>query len=181
LDRYAWIDMHCDTLLRGNREGADSFWDGPGHQSLKQLASSGQMAQFFAVFFPPCLDARDQAGLRRAFPSLEGMTEDTAYFLALRGILLDQLSAHPEAAALALSPAEIRRNAEKGLASAVLTIEDGRLIDGDLSRVAWLHEMGVRAIGLTWHHPNCLGYPNHPDPAVNSRGSPPSGGKRSRR
>ena len=50
---YPWIDMHCDSLLRAYRDGSGSLWDGEGHQSLKQLAESGQMCQFFAVYFRP--------------------------------------------------------------------------------------------------------------------------------
>ena len=157
---YPWIDMHCDSLLRAYDQGADSLWDGEGSQSLKQLAKSGQLCQFFAVFFPP------RGHLQ------EG---DTEFFLKQRGFLMDQLALHADSVALALGPEEIRKNAARGLASALLSIEDARIIDSDLSRIAWLKEMGVRAIGLTWNGANCLGFPNSPDPAENRRGLTPFG------
>ena len=159
--QHSWIDMHCDSLLRGDREGADTLWEGEGHQSLKQMAESGQMLQFFAVFFPP--------------PPLPDGTDDTAYFLRLRAILMDQIAVHTDAVRLALTPEEVRSNAAEGIASAMLTMEDGRMISNDLTRIAWLQSMGVRAIGLTWNHANCLGFPNSPDPAENSRGLTPFG------
>lgn len=157
---YPWIDMHCDSLLRAYRDGSGSLWDGEGHQSLKQLAESGQMCQFFAVYFRP---------------KSEQQEEDTAYFLKLRTMLTEQLDLHADSVALALSPEDIRNHAAQGIASALLSVEDGRMIDNDLNRIAWMKEMGVRAIGLTWNHANCLGFPNSPDPAENRKGLTPFG------
>ena len=171
---YSWIDMHCDSLLRAYRNGADSLWDGAGHQSLKKMAESGQMLQFFAVFFPPRPSEEKESGL----PESRGPktpAEDLAYFLKLREMLAEQLSAHADRAAPVLNAEEIRRNAAKGIASAMLTVEDGRIVDSDIHRIAWLREMGVRAIGLTWNHPNCLGFPNSRDPQENRRGLTPFG------
>ena len=157
---YPWIDMHCDSLLRAYRDGSGSLWDGEGHQSLKQLAESGQMCQFFAVYFRP---------------KSEQQEEDTAYFLKLRAMLTEQLDLHADSVALALSPEDIRNHAAQGIASVLLSVEDGRMIDNDLNRIAWMKEMGVRAIGLTWNHANCLGFPNSPDPAENRKGLTPFG------
>lgn len=157
---HPWIDMHCDSLLRAYRDGSDSLWDGEGHQSLKQLAESGQMCQFFAVYFRP---------------KAEQQEEDIAYFLKLRGMLTEQLALHTDSVAQALTTEEIRNHAAQGIASALLSVEDGRMIDNDINRIAWMKEMGVRAIGLTWNHANCLGFPNSPDPAENRKGLTPFG------
>ncbi len=155
----AWIDMHCDSLLRAYRDGSGSLWDGRG-QSLKQMAQSGQMCQFFAVYFQP---------------KTEQQEEDTAYFLKLRAILMEQLALHTGSVTLALSVEDIRNHAAQGIASALLSVEDGRMIDNDMNRIAWMKEMGVRAIGLTWNHANCLGFPNSPDPTENRKGLTPFG------
>ena len=118
------------------------------------------MCQFFAVFF---------------LPKPEQQEEDTAYFLKLRAMLMEQLAFHTDSVALALSPEDIRNHAAQGIASALLSVEDGRMIDNDLNRIAWMKDMGVRAIGLTWNHANCLGFPNSPDPAENRKGLTPFG------
>jgi len=157
---YPWIDMHCDSLLRAYNDGSGSLWDGEGHQSLKQLAESGQMCQFFAVYFQP---------------KPEQQEEDNAYFLKLRAMLMEQLALHKDSVALALSSEDIRNHAAQGIASALLSVEDGRMIDNDMNRIAWMKEMGVRAIGLTWNHANCLGFPNSPDPEENRKGLTPFG------
>jgi membrane dipeptidase len=90
-------------------------------------------------------------------------------------MLMEQLALHKDSVALALSPEDIRNNAAQGIASALLSVEDGRMIDNDMNRIAWMKEMGVRAIGLTWNHANCLGFPNSPDPEENRKGLTPFG------
>jgi len=175
MNPYSWIDMHCDTLLRAYRENAGSLWDGEGHQSLKKMAESGQMLQFYAVYFPPRLSLEEAQEAIQRGETPEIIPEDTEYFLRMRTILTEQLALHGDAARLALGPEEVRKNAAAGIASAMLSIEDGRMIDNDLSRIGWLHDMGVRAIGLTWNLANCLGYPNSPDPAENRKGLTPFG------
>lgn len=55
------------------------------------------------------------------------------------------------------------RGAEAELRSAgiipVLTIEDGGILEGELSRLDFLTAAGVRIFGFTWNDENCLGYP----------------------
>lgn len=41
----------------------------------------------------------------------------------------------------------------------LLTIEGGEILEGSLERLREFSRMGVRAIGLTWNHPNELGNP----------------------
>ena len=172
ISKYHWADMHCDSLLNAGRNGAEILWESSGHQSLKEMSDSGQLLQFFAIFFPPSLAENEKTNDGEIIRTTE---QDMDFFLRLRGILMDQLSAHADRAALALTRQDVLDNAEKGLSSAMLTIEDGRILDGDLTRVSWLREMGVRAVGLTWNCSNCLGHPNSPDPTENSRGLTPFG------
>lgn len=42
----------------------------------------------------------------------------------------------------------------------VLTIEDGGILDGDVSRLDVLQGAGVKMFGFTWNDENCLGFPN---------------------
>ena len=52
----------------------------------------------------------------------------------------------------------------------MLTVEDGACLDGELSRLQTMFDLGVRLITLTWNYENCLGFPNSPDPALHARG-----------
>ena len=42
----------------------------------------------------------------------------------------------------------------------VLTIEDGGILENDLSRLDILTKAGVKMFGFTWNDENCLGFPN---------------------
>ncbi len=61
---------------------------------------------------------------------------------------------------VAHSAEEIETNSVDGVISAVKTVEEGGVINGNLSRIDELYNKGIRLITLTWNHPNCLGYPN---------------------
>lgn len=51
----------------------------------------------------------------------------------------------------------------EGVINAMLTVEEGGAIEGDLNKLNALYERGVRMLTLTWNHPNEIGYPNFPD------------------
>ena len=57
-----------------------------------------------------------------------------------------------------------------GVISAVKTVEEGGVINGNLSRIDELYNKGIRLITLTWNHPNCLGYPNSRDKSIMEKG-----------
>ena len=47
--------------------------------------------------------------------------------------------------------------------NALLAVEEGGAIEGDLKKLETLYERGVRLMTLTWNYPNEIGYPNFPD------------------
>ena len=160
---YRYIDMHCDSLLKGIIDG--QLYDHPGHMfDVSRMVLAGQGAQFFAVFFPPRPVGNSISGESRPFPSDDDLFEKTA------ALLLDTTAAHPDVIAMAYSAADIDRNEAAGLCSAVLTIEDARAVGGDMQRLRQYYDSGARVLGLTWNHPNCFGYPNSSDPQAMRRG-----------
>ena len=54
------------------------------------------------------------------------------------------------------SSADLKENA----LNAVLTVEEGGAIEGDLNKLAEFYARGVRMMTLTWNFPNRLGFPN---------------------
>lgn len=158
---YSYIDMHCDTLLRTIEEKPSSIYDGEGMQSIKLMHEAKQMCQFFAVFFLP-RDAQNCEGML--------MLPDDEHFAVLRENLIKEVALHKDMIAMATSYDEIMANWEKGLSSAVLTIEDGRMVDGRMEKLQYLYEQGVRAIALTWNFANCFGYPNSADAEIMGKG-----------
>lgn len=162
---YGYIDMHCDTLLRSAMQGAGSIYDGEGMTNIRMMKEGGQQAQFFAVFFPPVqmMDGRDKelTAEQRKFSGL--LRDEDRFFSVLRGNLLQAVEEHSDIIAMAYSGSDIIENSKNGRMSAVLTIEDGRMVNGSMEKLQYLYEQGVRAISLTWNFANCFGYPNSKD------------------
>lgn len=161
---YSYVDMHCDSLLRGFYENEESIYNGSGMQSLKRMADAGQMAQFYAIFFPPRESIDDLAEGEQPLPS------DREFFDLLREQLYTQVAKHPDCMKMAHSYSEIMANWNAGLSSAILTVEDGRMVDGKMENLFYMYQKGVRAMALTWNGANCFGYPNSRDSDVMGRG-----------
>lgn len=156
---YSYIDMHCDTLLRTLSGDSSLLYENDGMQSLRQMQEARQMCQFFAIFFRP---GSGEENLQ--------MLSDEEYFRILRANLYHEVEIHKDFIAMAYNYDDIISNWKNGLMSAVLTIEDGRMVEGSMERLAFLYEQGVRAIALTWNYENCFGYPNSKNQDVMSMG-----------
>lgn len=156
------IDMHCDTLMQAYVLKRQDLNEMPGMVDFKRMRQGGMLAQFFAVFMLPPM-------ARRFYPDLPEFT-DESYFADCAAILEHSLQAHSDVIAPARSAAEIRANRAAGRMSAVLTVEDGRIVEGKLERLETLYRAGVRAIGLTWNGPNCLGFPASREETVMASG-----------
>ncbi len=62
--------------------------------------------------------------------------------------------------AIATNYEDIIRNDREGKISAVLAIEEGASIKGELYNLRNFYRLGVRAITLTWNEANEIGYSN---------------------
>lgn len=145
------IDLHCDTLLISYLQKRYDMEDLPGMVDFRRMRAGGVTAQVFAIFMLPEEMAQYLPGRR--------LPDDWEYIHALRKILADNLAAHGDQAAFAKSAEDIRRNKSAGKLSALLSIEDGRALNGDLGGVDKLYELGIRISGITWNRTNCLGNP----------------------
>ncbi len=149
-----FIDMHCDTLT-----GANMTFQHDMHRlkleqvDVERLVKGGAKAQFFAICLPKITT------VKKLGPLYEG---DWKHIKRLTGILHHTCRLHPDKIALCHNMQELKQNEKDGRISAILTIEDGRDICGDMKRLALYHRLGVRLITLTWNFPNCFGYPNSP-------------------
>lgn len=156
-----YIDMHCDTLWKAWEIGADNICNLKGTQAdALRLMKGDCKAQFFAVFFPSIESDQYNSD---AYPG------DDGYFDALYKIYRNTLSSCDKVAE-AKSLSDLEKNEKDGKLSLILTMEDGRNVLGDMSRLEHYYDLGVRALALTWNHENCFGFPNSRDPEIMSRG-----------
>ena len=134
------FDGHCDTILKCYLEGM-SMCRSPGHLDLERTRKFGRYAQFFAAFGAP----EDMPG--RALWEV---------FLEEAALLQRELEADSDRVALCRTGAEAEAAFQAGKAAAFFSAEGAELLDCDLEKLRIAHKMGVRAVNLTWNHPNAL-------------------------
>lgn len=159
-----FIDMHCDSLMLSvfrDKESTNLFASSVTSVDFTRMRQGGQMAQFFAVFVPPIQGY--------AMFGVEPM-EDELYIQTLREVLLKNVAEHQDMIAMAYNAGDIQRNWAGGKMSAVLTMEDGRAVNGKLEELKRFYDLGFRAISLTWNAHNCFGAPNSTDPQIMKEG-----------
>ncbi len=151
-------DMHCDSIMKvwlARREGRNiSLRDssnapaaGPdGLQvDLMKMKAGGYLAQNFALY----VDLQIEDG-----------TSPWTQFTEMAEIFHEEMAANADVVRQARTCEEILANRDAGLLSAVMTVEEGGVLEGDLNRLDRLYEEGVRMMTLTWNYENELGSPN---------------------
>lgn len=162
-----YIDMHCDTLMKAWGKKWPDIYDRPEMMvDIKRLLQVGCKAQFFAIFLPSP-KMKEHMGLAQM--------DDDNYINQLAAIFRTTLDQHGDIVAQAGNLAQVRENANAGKLSAILTMEDGRSVDGKMEKLDHYYNMGVRVIGLTWNQENCFGAPNSRDTATMAKGLTPFG------
>ena len=137
-----FFDLHCDTLTQLMQSGG-SLWDAPGcHVSLKKASAFGRWAQVYACFVP---DAQNGKG---AFTCYERQRD---VFLCQMKQCAQQVRPCADGAALSAAFA-------CGQRAAILSVENGAALEGDISRLEIFRRDGVRFLTLTWFGENELGY-----------------------
>ncbi len=61
------------------------------------------------------------------------------------------------------SPVTNFSHVQTGKINALLSVEEGGAIEGDIQKLEALYARGVRLMTLTWNYPNEIGFPNFPD------------------
>lgn len=162
-----YIDLHCDTLMMTWREteGEDIVENSTYAVDFKRLKEAGAYAQFFAIFM---LDKTFFNKIQR--PPICDLDYIDSLINQLKKALRKTKSVR-----LATSYHDLRRNINEDIVSAFLTLEDGRVVNGDLEMISYLYKKGIRLITLTWNHENSIGYPNSPQSRYMKRSLKPFG------
>lgn len=162
-----YIDLHADTLAQAFLKGKNTITTMPEAMvDLERLHKANVMAQFFAIFMLPDGE-EERTGVK--------IPEDDVYIDTLIRILENTIAENPDKIALARNVAEVAANYNAGKVSALLTIEDGRSVDGDMKKLENYYEKGIRLLSLTWNFENCFGAPNSTDVELMKKGLTPFG------
>ena len=144
------FDLHCDTLselrraeMRGDGQ---TFAHNNGHIDLEKLEKGDYMLQCFAAF----------VNLADPTPGADPLV--TA--LEEIDVFKRMMERYSDRIAPVYRPEDIRKNAEAGKISGMLTIEEAGCCKGSLGVLRRMYELGVRMMTLTWNHENELASPN---------------------
>lgn len=135
-----YIDMHCDTISKlfmngGNLKSNDM------HVDLNKLKKGECLLQNFAVF-------------------TDLKYHDSSFTYNVIDFYHKQMEENKNIIKPIINYSDIVKNENNNLISAMLTLEEGSVIDGDLNNLKRFYDLGVRMITLTWNYPNSIGYPN---------------------
>ena len=137
------VDLHCDTIMALYQNKDKELKSNDLQIDINKLKKGNYLAQVFAMF----------VYLKKASNPFKVCDEmiDLFYY---------ELEKNNNEIAISLNYSDIEKNKEKGLLSAILSIEEGGVIDGVLSNVDYFYARGVRMICLNWNFYNGIGYPN---------------------
>lgn len=135
-------DLHCDTVHKLSEYG---LRDNPtSHVDLRRMLSAGYALGTFAAF----VDAK-----HTSFPS------PWDECLSLIGQLHDEFRANSDLITPVLWSGDIDTALSGGKMMALLSVEEGGVVEHDISRLDNLFSLGVRMTTLTWNYENTLACP----------------------
>jgi len=137
-----YVDMHCDTITALMKKENETLLDNSLHIDLNKLKKGDYLLQNFAIFTPLSKDNPRQFALEAI------------------GFYKQEIAKYPNIIKPVYCYEDIEDNIKNNLISSLLTLEEGDVIDGDLSNLDKFYEDGVRMITLTWNYRNAIGYPN---------------------
>ncbi len=141
------IDMHCDTLYalekaRLNNESLHLL-DNNLNISLNKMLKGDYLLQTFAIF-----------------THLKRDKEPIKHVQRMIDLFYQEINKNKDLILHVLSYEDIKKCMSLNKMGALLSLEEGGVVDNDLSYLRNYYRLGVRMITLTWNFENGIGYPN---------------------
>ncbi|MTK08785.1 MAG: membrane dipeptidase [Hungatella sp.] len=140
-------DMHCDTISelyyrrQAGKEG--SILKNDCHIDLERMKKGNYCLQNFALF-----------------TELTKHERPFEYCMKLLDLFYTELELYGDLIGIVRTYEDIEKNRKEGRMSAMLTIEEGGVCQGETAFLRNFYRLGVRMMTLTWNHINELAYPN---------------------
>jgi membrane dipeptidase len=133
------FDGHCDTVLDiFNKKRSLGEKSDYSHLDIPRMKKGGVNVQFFAAFIEEIY--KPNASLKRT--------------LQLIDCIYQQIEKNKEEISIATDYEQIKNTIEADKIAAILSIEGGEALEGDLGVLRMLYKLGVRLLTLTWNQRN---------------------------
>lgn len=132
-------DAHCDTALSVLEAGAD-LYENNFQLDLKRLRETGERLQFFAAF---------------AYP-VQNRNNELSKVMSILDQVYTAEEHYPDRIKICLNADDIDNAISSGKVAALLSIEGGECLNGELSVLRQLYRLGVRSMLLAWNRRNLL-------------------------
>ena len=157
------IDMHCDTI--GKILDLDHWGNLRENQcciTIDKLKKADSLVQFFACF-------TKKTEYENGY---EGCYE---HLLEMIAFAKEQVKENADEIEIACTFDDIKRCEAQKKTAAILTVEEGGVLNGKMERLDMLYANNIRLMTLLWNYENCLGYPNSREKEVMGKGLKPFG------
>lgn len=137
---FELIDGHADTVTTAMKENQGLYRNNL-HLDLERLKEYNAPVQVFAIC---CDDQHVENAYEYANSAIDFFKK---WIVAYKAIV-----------ELAFSMEDIEINVENNKISAILALEGGEPLSGDIKNIDYFYKRGIRLVTLTWNRENELGY-----------------------
>lgn len=138
------IDLHCDTIMQLlDHPDSGDLYRNTWKIDIEKLQKAHSKVQDFALFI-----------------NLGKTNDPYGRYEELRNLCTTQIHLYGEHIQHVLSYQDVESVYESGKIGALMSIEEGGVLGGDLDKLKQAYQDGVRLITLTWNYPNNLGEPH---------------------
>ena len=138
------IDLHCDTIMQLlDHPDSGDLYRNTWKIDIEKLQKAHSKVQDFALFI-----------------NLGETNDPYGRYEEMRNLCTTQIHLYGEHIQHVLSYQNVESIYESGKIGALMSIEEGGVLGGDLDKLNQAYQDGVRLITLTWNYPNGLGEPH---------------------
>ena len=138
------IDLHCDTIMQLlDHPDSGDLYRNTWKIDIEKLQKAHSKVQDFALFI-----------------NLGETNDPYGRYEEMRNLCTTQIHLYGEHIQHVLSYQDVESVYESGKIGALMSIEEGGVLGGDLDKLKQAYQDGVRLITLTWNYPNGLGEPH---------------------
>ena len=138
------IDLHCDTIMQLlNHPDSGDLYRNTWKIDIEKLQKAHCKVQDFALFI-----------------NLGDTNDPYGRYEEMRNLCTTQIHLYGEHIQHVLSYQDVESVYKSGKIGALMSIEEGGVLGGDLDKLKQAYQDGVRLITLTWNYPNGLGEPH---------------------